>query len=116
MNTDMKKLMLAVIACTLSFCIDAAERVTVRISDGIENAAIKTKMEQTISAILTEANAAHEAKRELNYSALGIPSSVQGALSALWDIPKSKICIFWMRRPLTKVTMISKRRKRFLRK
>lgn len=81
----MKKLMLAVIACTLSFCIDAAERVTVRISDGIENAAIKTKMEQTISAILTEANAAHDAKRELNYSALGIPSSVQGALSALWD-------------------------------
>lgn len=85
MNTDMKKLMLAVIACTLSFCIDAAERVTVRISDGIENAAIKAKMEQTISAILTEANAAHEAKRELNYSALGIPTSVQGALSALWD-------------------------------
>ena len=69
------------------FCslVNAADRVSVRISDGIENDAIKTKMERTMSTILTEANAAHEAKREMNYSALGIPASVQGALAALWD-------------------------------
>ena len=81
----MRKLLLATTLLVFLYDINAAEKVTVRISDGIENVAVKTKMEQTISAILTEANAAHNAKRELNYSALGIPASVQGALSALWD-------------------------------
>jgi hypothetical protein len=62
-----------------------ADAVTMHISDGLDNAALKTKMEQTISKILTEANAAHEERREMHYSALGIPTSVQGALAALWD-------------------------------
>lgn len=81
----MRKLLTTVIALACLLSANAAERVTIRISDGIENAAIKSKMEQTISTILTEANAAHEERRELNYSILGIPSSAQGALAALWD-------------------------------
>lgn len=81
----MRKLLTAVIALACLLSANAAERVTIRISDGIENAAIKAKMERTISTILTEANAAHEERRELNYSILGIPSSAQGALAALWD-------------------------------
>ena len=81
----MRKLLTTVIALTCLLSVNAAERVTIRISDGIENAAIKAKMEQTISTILTEANAAHEERRELNYSILGIQSSAQGALAALWD-------------------------------
>ena len=81
----MRKLLTTVIALACLLSANAAERVTIRISDGIENAAIKAKMEQTISTILTEANAAHEERRELNYSILGIPSSAQGALAALWD-------------------------------
>ena len=80
----MKKVLL-VITLLVSANILAADKVTVRISDGIEDNVIKEKMEGVISAILTEANAAHEEKRELKYSALGIPSSVQGALSSLWD-------------------------------
>lgn len=62
-----------------------AGRVVVEISDGIENIAIKSKMENTISAILTEANAAQSANRQMRYSALGIPESVQGSLAALWE-------------------------------
>lgn len=81
----MKQLILTVFALMLTSGIGAADRVTVRLSDGIDNEAVKAKMERTLSAILTEANAAHEGKRELNYAALGIPSSVQGALSSLWD-------------------------------
>lgn len=69
----------------LSFAVKAADRVTVQLTDGIDNVAIKTKMEQTIATILTEANAAYEGKRQMNYSALGIPSSVQGALASLWE-------------------------------
>jgi hypothetical protein len=80
----MKKVLL-VITLLASANILAADKVTVRISDGIEDNVIKEKMEGVISAILTEANAAHEAKRELNYTALNIPASVQGSLSALWD-------------------------------
>ena len=80
----MKKVLL-VITLLASANILAADKVTVRISDGIEDNVIKEKMEGVISAILTEANAAHEAKRELNYAALNIPASVQGSLSALWD-------------------------------
>lgn len=65
--------------------VEAAEPVTFKISGGIEDNSVKQKIEVTISRILTEANAAHEAKRELNYAALNIPASVQGSLSALWD-------------------------------
>lgn len=65
--------------------VEAAELVIFKISDGIEDISIKQKIEVTISRILTEANAAYEAKRELNYAALNIPASVQGSLSALWD-------------------------------
>ncbi len=63
----------------------AAEKVVFTVSDGIENAAVKAKMEQTISKILTEANAAQEEGRQMSYSSLGIPQSVQGSLAALWE-------------------------------
>lgn len=63
----------------------AAEKVTFKISDGLEDNYLKLKIEKTISSILTEANAAYEGKRELNYGALNLPESVQGSLAALWD-------------------------------
>lgn len=81
----MRYLITAASVLLFSLTVNAAEKVTFRISDGIDNQSVKARMERTISAILTEANAAHEAKRELNYASLGIPASVQGALAALWD-------------------------------
>lgn len=63
----------------------AANPVKVTITDGIDNAAVKAKMEAALSRILTEANAAQAAGRQMNYSKLGIPSDVQGSLAALWD-------------------------------
>ena len=81
----MRYLITAASVLLFSLNVNAADKVTFRISDGIDNQTVKAKMERTISAILTEANAAHEAKRELNYAGLGIPASVQGALAALWD-------------------------------
>ena len=75
-----------ILALFFSFIrVEAAEPVIFKISGGIEDNSVKQKIEVTISRILTEANAAHEAKRELNYAALNIPASVQGSLSALWD-------------------------------
>ena len=63
----------------------ASEYVTLKISGGIDDNYVKQKIEKTISRILTEANAAHEGNRELNYAALNIPESVQGSIAALWD-------------------------------
>lgn len=71
--------------CLFSISLNAADVVHVRISDGIDAPEIKSRMEKCMSAILTEANAAYEGKRQMNYSSLGIPSSVQGSLAALWD-------------------------------
>ena len=65
--------------------VEAADTVTFKLSSGITNNTVKQKIEKTISRILTEANAAHEAKRELNYAALNIPKAVQGSMAALWD-------------------------------
>lgn len=63
----------------------ASNTVSFHISEGIEDAAIKRKMERTISTILTEANAAQEQQRNINYSSLGIPAAAQSALASLWE-------------------------------
>lgn len=59
--------------------------VNVVISDGIANEAVKSKMERTMSALLTESNEAQAAKRSLNFSSMGIPVNVQESISMLWE-------------------------------
>lgn len=59
--------------------------VNVVISDGIANEAVKSKMERTMSALLTESNEAQAAKRSLNFSSMGIPVNVQESVSMLWE-------------------------------
>ena len=79
------KFILVLSALVIASNAKADEVVTFKISDGIDDSYIKQKIEKTVSRILTEANTAHATKRELNYAALGIPTSVQGSLAALWD-------------------------------
>ena len=59
--------------------------VRLTISDGIDNAQIKAKMEYTISAILTEANNAQAEGRDLRLGAIGVPENVQVSMSMLWE-------------------------------
>ena len=59
--------------------------VRMTISDGIDNAQIKAKMEYTISAILTEANNAQAEGRDLRLGAIGVPENVQVSMSMLWE-------------------------------
>lgn len=85
---EMKRFLILIFAFQLSLLgplLFAADVVNVTLTDGIEDVALKTKMELTISKILTEANAAQETGRQMHYSSLGIPESVQGAIAALWD-------------------------------
>lgn len=84
----MKRIFLFIFALQVSVFASsllAADVVTVTLSDGIENAAVKAKMERAISNILTEANRAQAAGREINYASLGLNASVAGSISALWD-------------------------------
>ena len=65
-------------------CI-CAHAVTVTISDGIDNAAIKSRIETATARILDEVNAAQAAGRSLNFSALGLPKDVQQSMAMLWE-------------------------------
>lgn len=78
----MRKLFIALFLCT---CHIMFASVNVVISDGIANEAVKSKMERTMSALLTESNEAQAAKRSLNFSSMGIPVNVQESVSMLWE-------------------------------
>lgn len=78
----MRKLFIVMLLCT---CRIMLAGVNVVISDGIDNQAVKSKMEATMSAFLTESNNAQTANRSINFSGMGIPVSVQESISMLWE-------------------------------
>jgi hypothetical protein len=80
----MKKLLFTFI---LGLCaiLSKADNVTFSVSDGIDNAAIKSKIESTVSKMLTEINVAQKAGRDLNFSAMGVAQRVQQSMSMLWE-------------------------------
>ena len=59
--------------------------VQVKITSGLDNPALRAKMECTMSQLLTEINAAQSASRSLNFGAIGVPQSVQVSMSMLWE-------------------------------
>ena len=82
---QIKRLLLAAMTfVTLSPALLKADDVTVQLHY-IDNERVKAKMEKTIARILTEANAAEAAGREMNYAKLGVASDVQNSLSMLWE-------------------------------
>ena len=81
-NKDMKKIFVILLSIMPLF---AWANVRLTISDGIDNAQIKGKMESTISAILTEVNKAQAEGRDLRLGAIGVPENVQVSMSMLWE-------------------------------
>lgn len=75
-------ILIALLACIQTW---ASEPVSIVIADGIYDAAVKTKMERAMSAVLTEAGAAYERKGNPNYGAMPIPEDVKEDLSMLWE-------------------------------
>ena len=69
--------------CVLS--VHQAMAVEVIITDGLKNEQLKKKMEQSLSTLLTEVNAAHEEGRNINFASLRLPSDVETTLSMLWE-------------------------------
>lgn len=81
----MRKLQLIVMVAL--FAIQSqADNVKFTVSDGIDNAGIKSKIESGVSRMLTEINAAQDAGRSLNFSAMGnIGTRVQQSMAMLWE-------------------------------
>lgn len=68
----------------LSVCLKAAN-ITVTITDGVSDVALRHKMENNISRILNEINAAQAADRNLNFDAMGVGTTVQKSMAMLWE-------------------------------
>ena len=81
----MRKLLLLVVVLLATTMIKA-DNVSFTVSDGIDNAAVKSKIESSVSRMLTEINAAQDAGRTLNFSAMGnIGIRVQQSMAMLWE-------------------------------
>lgn len=80
----MKKILFCLFSLFVYFPL-LADNVSIRISDGIDNENIKSKMELVMSRLFTEANTAHETNRNMNYSALGLAEDVQSSIAMLWE-------------------------------
>lgn len=65
--------------------VGASGQVTFTVSDGIDNATIKTKIESSVTRMLNEINAAQEAGRALDFSAMGVGANVQRSMAMLWE-------------------------------
>lgn len=80
----MKRILLSLSSIILCVSFSVAQ-ISVTITDGIDNEAVKQKMEHSIAAILNEINAAQAAERDLNFSAMGVNTRVQQSMAMLWE-------------------------------
>ena len=80
----MKKLLYLFLVAIIA-ASSKADNVTFTVSDGIDNTTIKSKIENSVSCILTEINAAQEAGRNLNFGAMGVNTRVQQSMAMLWE-------------------------------
>ena len=83
MNRRIWMMLSVLLICLLS--VHQVMAVEVIITDGLKNEQLKKKMEQSLSALLTEVNAAHEQGRNINFASLRLPSDVETTLSMLWE-------------------------------
>lgn len=83
MNRRIWNVLSVLLICLLS--VHQALAVEVIITDGLKNEQLKKKMELSLSALLTEVNAAHEQGRNINFASLRLPSDVETTLSMLWE-------------------------------
>ena len=81
----MKKTILTLLLL-IPFAVNGyAAGITVTLIDGIDNATLRTKMESSIARILNEINAAQAAGRDLDFSVMGVGTSVQRSMEMLWQ-------------------------------
>ena len=62
-----------------------ASSVKVSINAGLDDGVLKSKMEHTMSAFLSEVNTAQSQGRAINFAGLNIPQDAQISISMLWE-------------------------------
>ena len=80
----MKKFLICSLALMATIIVKA-NSISVTITDGIDNNAVKSKMENSITKILNEVNSAQNAGRNLNFSVMGVNTHVQQSMAMLWE-------------------------------
>lgn len=81
----MKRTLIFFLTLALLLNILPVRATIVTISDGIDNAAVKSRIEKNIASILDEVNAAQAAGRSLNFSILDLGQNVQQSMAMLWE-------------------------------
>ncbi|MBR1933883.1 MAG: nuclear transport factor 2 family protein [Prevotella sp.] len=88
------KRLLSFIVLALSLVIPAMAQdvVAFEFSDGIDNAALKSRMEQQISQLLTAINRAESIGTDINYSGIDIDNMASQSIGMLWNNAHFRIC------------------------
>lgn len=82
----MKRIYLSMAFALCQWAICLAHPVSFSISDGVDNAAVKSKIERGVSMMLSEINSAQSAGRSLNFAAMGrLNIRVQQSMAMLWE-------------------------------
>lgn len=87
-----RKMLFVVLLLVASVSAGQAVNVKVNADKGIQNAPVVAKIEQKLSSLLTEINAAQKADRPLNLSGLGLSAGAQKTLNQLWVVAHFYCC------------------------
>lgn len=74
-----------VLSLMMFFSCMEIQAVDFIIKGGIDNPNVKAKIERSLSALLTEVNAAQEQGRTVNFKQLNLPDDVETSVGLLWD-------------------------------
>lgn len=81
----MKRILIFWFSLAVSISTIAQNRVTFQFSDGLQDAALKTRMEKEISNLLTEINQAAKANRQLQLKRINMTNGARTALQNRWS-------------------------------
>ena len=85
MKLNLSKWVMIVAALFSVISMNAQNTVKLEIVDGLDNIALKTRIEKSASALLTEINTAYNENRALDLVDLGLAESAVNGLIALWE-------------------------------
>lgn len=81
----MKKWIFTLLAAVTAFTVQAQDEVAFEFSDGIDNAALKSRMEQQVSRLLTAINKAESSNGYINFNGIKIDPMASQSITALWE-------------------------------
>lgn len=87
-----KLLYLVLLACWLPLLTAAQDDVNFEFSDGINDGALKARMEGQLSRLLTAINRAESTNSDINYSGIDIDGMASQSIGMLWNNAHFRIC------------------------